>query len=367
MGGLSFTKDRNNIFFRCVEDSNEAIMLTDAKGILIYVNPAWTKIYGYTPDEALGKSPGILHSGFQDRAFYDAMWADIRDEKKMHWKNELTNRAKDGTLVPVLLNITPFKDEEGMLQGYMGIALDLRHKKELEAKVSQQDRLASVGMLASGLAHEIGTPLGVIRGRAEILLMQSQNPQMTKYLNVIVTQIDRISKLIRSLLRISRSQTDISLKNYSLIEVVDEVSALVDEKLKKDHISISIQIEKDLKANYDFNRLEQVLLNLLMNSVHAIIKAKEQNQNDNSHKIELKGYSKGSYVFLEISDSGCGISPENMKKLFKPFFTTKPIGEGTGLGLAIVAQIMSEMNGEISATSTLNEGTCFTIRLNPTQ
>jgi PAS domain S-box-containing protein len=168
-----FKADPGNIFFRCVEDSNDAIMISDRGGVLVYVNPAWCRVYGYTKEEAIGNSPRLLHSGLQTSEFYRDMWASIQDLNRGYWKGELVNKAKDGTLVPVLLTITPFKNEDGSILGYMAIAVDITYKKELEAKVAHQDRLASIGLLASGLAHEVGTPLGVVRGRAEFLMMKA--------------------------------------------------------------------------------------------------------------------------------------------------------------------------------------------------
>src|SRR6478735_7468302 len=99
----------DDIFFRCVEDSNDAIMISDRKGILVYVNPAWSRIYGFPKEEAIGQTPRLLHSGIQDEQFYRKMWSAIADPRSAHWKGELVNKAKDGTLVPVLLTITPYR------------------------------------------------------------------------------------------------------------------------------------------------------------------------------------------------------------------------------------------------------------------
>ena len=361
---LNFQTDSQNIFFRCVEDCNEAIMISDARGTLSYVNPAWEKIYGFTREEAVGKTPALLHSGHQTDAFYREMWGTILDPEVGHWKGELINRAKDGSLVPVLLTITPFRAAEGQILGFMGIALDMTHKKELEAKIVHQDRLASIGLLASGLAHEIGTPLGVIRGRAEFLMMNpTENSTLNKGLQVIVSQIDRISKLMRSLLSVSRSFSDVRMDDVAISEVFKEVLSLVGQNLRQDSVQIKNDIPEGLLAQADFGRLEQIILNLVMNSIHAIRKSIQDGKTD-GHSMIFSATLRKSKVAIEITDSGCGIAPENMKKLFRPFFTTKQVGEGTGLGLAIVAQLIREMGGEISVQSILGEGTTFTLLLN---
>lgn len=357
---LKLEQDPKNVFFRCVEDSGEAIMISDVKGKLVYVNPAWCRIYGYTREEAIGQTPRLLHSGHQSDDFYQKMWSQIRDPEIAHWKGELINRSKAGALIPVLLTITPFRSEAGEVNGYMGIAIDITQRRELEAKIVHQDRLASIGMLASGLAHEVGTPLGVVRGRAELLMMQAKDPGVLRNLEVIVSQADRISKLIRSLLRVSRNFSDVKIDDVSLEEVIQEILSLVGQNLTQEGIQIKIEVPSGLKMRADFSRVEQVLLNLVMNAFHAMKKA-HQGGSAGPHALTLSAETRHRKIAFSVRDTGCGIPPENMKKLFRPFFTTKDIGEGTGLGLAIVAQLLQEMGGEISVASEVSVGTTFTM------
>ncbi len=357
---LELTADPQNIFYRCVEDSSEAIMISDRKGRLVYVNPAWSRIYGFSKEEAVGQTPRLLHSGMQSDEFYAEMWAKILDPKVAAWKGELINKSKDGTLVPVFLTITPFRDRgTGEILGHMGIAVDISQRKELEAKVAHQDRLASIGLLASGLAHEIGTPLGVVRGRAEMMMMRAPDEVLKKNLGVITSEIDRISKLIRSLLRVSRSFSDVQMDNISPLEVANEVILLVGQNLREDQVEIRIDVPEDLRIYADFGRLEQVFLNFIMNSVHAIRKAKAAGPQRPHYLLISARRISASHAEVRVEDTGCGVAPENMGKLFKPFFTTKDVGEGTGLGLAIVAQLIREMGGEVGVESTLGKGTTF--------
>lgn len=358
---LKIDSDPNNVFFRCVEDSSEAIMISDRKGVLAYVNPAWSKIYGYSREEAVGATPRLLHSGYQSESFYREMWSQIRNPSAGYWKGELINKAKDGALVPVLLTITPFRSN-GEIVGYMGIAVDMSQKKEYEARIAHQDRLASIGMLASGLAHEVGTPLGVVRGRAEFLMMQEKDETARRGLEVIVAQIDRISKLIRSLLRVGRSFSDVHLQEVVLVDVIDEVISLVGQNLRAEHVEIRVEVPRGLRVWADFNRLEQVFLNLVMNSIHAIQTEIRAGRKD-GHVLVISTHAQGNKIAVDVKDSGCGIPEKHMKNLFRPFFTTKDVGQGTGLGLAIVAQIVREMNGQINVQSTEGQGATFTILL----
>lgn len=362
-GGMpfSFEMDPRNIFFRCVEDSGEAIMISNSDGELVYVNPAWSDTYGYSKEEAIGATPKLLHSGHHDKKFYDEMWSKIRDPKIGFWKGEVINKSKDGTLVPVLLTITPFKTSDANVKGYMGIAVNMTYQKELETKITHQDRLASIGLLASGLAHEIGTPLGVIRGRAEFLSMHSENPAVQKNLDLITSQIDRISKLIRSLLNISRTTGEVNLEPVALKPLIEEIVLLVGQNLKQEGAEIRIDLPEDILIRADAQRLQQVFLNLFVNSIYAIKKAIQQESTPRAHHLQVSAHPVGSRIEIRVNDTGCGIAPEDMKKLFKPFFTTKDVGEGTGLGLPIVAQLVREMQGKISVESKLGLGTTFTL------
>ncbi|MFN7685041.1 MAG: two-component system sensor histidine kinase NtrB [Oligoflexia bacterium] len=348
--------DPENVFFRCVEDSSEAIMISDPSGRLVYVNPAWTRTYGYSREEANGKTPSLLHSGLHSRAFYDQMWEEIRNPKKGFWKGELVNRCKDGALIPVLLTITPVKSAHGSLTGYMGVAVDIRFKRELESKVAHQDRLASIGLLASGIAHEIGTPLGVIRGRAEMIQTEELSSLAKKSLEVIVRQADRISHLIQSLLGFGRSFGELRMERLDPTTAIEDVLALVGQNIRTDLATVKFEVTPDTLIYADRSRLQHILLNLALNSTQAIKKAISQGRKG-PHELKILAQGRS----ISVSDSGCGIEPGHLKEIFKPFFTTKDVGEGTGLGLTIVSQLATEIGAEISVESKVGVGTVFTL------
>jgi PAS domain S-box-containing protein len=353
-----------NIFFRCVEDASEAIMITSVDGVLIYVNPFWSKIYGYEKEEAVGKKPSILHSGLHDSVFYQKMWESIRGQGL--WKGNIVNRASNGNLVPVYLTITPYKDEKGNILGYMGIALDISTIRKLEAKVRHQERLASVGTLASGVAHEIGTPLGIIRGRAEMLYMATPDDSSgKKWLDTIIKQIDRISSLINTLLNLSRSGESQHLSLVPVKETFQEVSILVESKLSARNISLSLNIPEGTFVYATHSYLQQIFLNLLVNAVQAI-EMMPPSEDSVPHQIcvESRVLSEPHpHCEIRVSDTGCGIAPEHIPRLFHAFFTTKDINKGTGLGLNIVAELLASLGGGIRVESQLHKGTCFIFTL----
>ncbi len=234
-----------------------------------------------------------------------------------------------------------------------------------EAQILVQDRLASVGLLASSLAHEIGTPLGVIRGRAEYLEMQVRNdPTIKKNVDVIISQIDRVSKLIRSLLNLARGDQIKCAEKIDLEVIVSEVIELMGHELRKHAITIQNEVAKNTQAcvRAESGPLHQVILNLLVNSVHAIETAIKSGKSA-SPLIRVNAIDLGSDWNLVVEDNGCGISEKNLKNLFKPFFTTKDIGVGTGLGLATSYRIVESWGGSIRVESVEGVGTKFFIRM----
>ncbi|MDZ4678545.1 MAG: ATP-binding protein [Oligoflexia bacterium] len=354
--------DPKNIFFRCVEDCNEAIMILDNFTRLIYVNPMWERIYGYTSKEIIGQTTSFLQPQTED--YYQAFQNQIAEAKaKRYWRGEVIHRAKDGRDISVLLTIAPSETVTGENIGFMAIALDMTTQKELETKIFRQEHLASIGILASGLAHEIGTPLGVIRGHAEFLEpMAKDQTQLREGLETIISQIDRITTLVSSLLQLSRGTSDITLSDINIRGVLNEVILLLQGNFNKLSIKFTMDIPEHISAYSNSHKLQQIFINLLINSIHAIEEVVKTGRREN-HTIKVAAQTEDGKVKISITDTGCGISNEVQKKLFQPFFTTKDIGKGTGLGLAIVYNVVAEMGGEIRVNSHVNEFTTFLISL----
>lgn len=365
-GNLSLL-NQDQLFAQCVQSCNEPVMVMNLDSHLIYVNDAWVRAYGFSREEALGKGPQILRSKHSAGDFFESMWKQVTNPRVGSWKGEVTHLAKDGQEVPVLLTVTPYRDDAGSVLGYMGIGLDLTEQKRLQAQVEQQDRLATIGVLTSGMAHEVGTPIGVIRGRAEMMLMEADdNEDLKKNLDIIIKQTDRISGFISSLLKLSRSSSaDVELHSLALLPVVNEVLDLLAPKFRKNKIQVEVNLEEGLRAQADDGRLEQVLINLLVNAVHAIERKFEKLPATQSQAqyIRVLGRTALDRIEVTVEDSGCGIASDHLKKIFEPFFTTKPAGQGTGLGLSIVSRILHEMNGTIFVASKEGQGTRFTFTL----
>lgn len=242
-------------------------------------------------------------------------------------------------------------------------AFDVQELKKSQAQILQQDRLASLGLLASSLAHEIGTPLGVIRGRAELLAYGKVSEEEVKNtMELIISQIDRISKLVKSLLNLARGNQSEFASAVSVNEVIDDIRSLIRHELDLKNIKLELLVPEKTIVKAEAGPLGQVLLNLLVNSVHAIEEAKKINPTK-QHKIEVSVKDLGTTVEMKVTDTGCGISEANLSKLFQPFFTTKDIGLGSGLGLATSLKIVHSWGGNIDVDTRLDSGSIFTVSL----
>lgn len=242
-------------------------------------------------------------------------------------------------------------------------ALDKDELRENKAQILQQDRLASLGLLASSLAHEIGTPLGIIRSRAEMAQKKQLDAERLKSdMGIIVSQIDRITKLVNSLLNLARGQQSDSSAAVDLNFAIEDVLNLFKHELDRNGIELKIVNETNPQVRAEQGPLSQVLLNLMVNSLHAIKDAIQSGRTMN-HSISLTVSEFPESVEIYLRDSGIGIPQKNLSQLFKPFFTTKDIGLGTGLGLATSFNLVNSWGGTIKAENNADFGAKFTIRL----
>lgn len=351
---------------RAALDRSAIVAVTDRTGAITHVNDKFCEISGYSQKELLGANHRIVNSGVHSREFFVEMWKTISSGQV--WEGEICNRAKSGHLYWVNTTIVPFPDDQGKPYQYVSIRYDITERKRAEdqlAKMIEQDRLAAVGLLASSLAHEIGTPLGVIRGRAELLSAQSGgNSEVVRNAEIIVSQIDRVSKLIRSLLNLARGNpTEIS-GVVDLRRVLSEVSELIAHLFRKNGIVWDNRISQDVvvRVRAEGESLHQVFLNLLVNAVHAIEDAISQGR-ASDHRISVSAQLRSGNWEVSVADTGCGIPKKNINKMFTPFFTTKDIGVGTGLGLATSYRIIEGWGGSIAVESEEGRGTRFLIQL----
>ncbi len=233
-----------------------------------------------------------------------------------------------------------------------------QEKIDLERGLRHRDKLASIGQLASGLAHEIGTPLNVISGRAEYLLKKSGDSEArAQNLEVIIRQAERITRIIQQMLAFSRKPTA-EFKQVELEKIITEAFSLCQLKQRKDHPAVELELElaiQNLMADAD--GLRQLFVNLMLNSFHSM-------KNGGTIKVSSRReQAKPGEVVLTYEDWGEGIPGELAERIFDPFFTTKEVGEGTGLGLYMVASIIQEHQGRITLDREVSRGARFIIHL----
>ncbi|SDF86513.1 ATP-binding protein [Sporolituus thermophilus] len=232
------------------------------------------------------------------------------------------------------------------------MARELAERKKLEAQVQRAERLAAIGEVAAGLAHEIRNPLMAVKGFAQLLKEDITPAEQAEYSDIIVRETERLDRLIEQLLCFARpAATQVAPTDVK--EVVESTLLLVDTKRRRSHIEIIRDLDGPLPpVLVDGEQLKQVLLNIILNAIQAI---------EQKGIIRVSAKPAADVLHLTVADTGCGIAPENMGKLFDPFFTTKE--NGTGLGLAVAHRLVENWNGRILVESTPGQGSTFTLVL----
>jgi signal transduction histidine kinase len=244
--------------------------------------------------------------------------------------------------------------ESGKIIGCEGYVVDMTQQRALEDQLRKAERLAELGTLASGMAHEIGTPMNVILGRAELLMRKAKDESTRRGLETIVTQVERITKIMKQLLSFARKRPS-EKRDLDLVWAIGNVLDMLQEKFKSYGIQVIKEYPPDVpQVLADSDHITQVILNLLLNACQAM---------PQGGTLTLKLCPQGDMVELSVQDTGTGIPEEHVSKIFDPFFTTKAVGEGTGLGLTVVHGIIQENNGTIRVNSIPGQGSTFIISL----
>lgn len=257
-----------------------------------------------------------------------------------------------------LVSVFPLEYEGQQL--YVHVMKDITEMRRLKEQLYHSDKLASLGLLVSGVAHEINNPLTGILAYAELLNMRVKDEDVKKDLEKILHSAERCKRIVENLLTFSRQRAP-SKGVESINEIIDKAIELRAYWLRTGNIEIVKDYEQDIPTFYvDSQQIQQVILNLILNAEHAIVESKKERG-----RIEFKTSfdNKRQRVIAKISDNGTGISQDIIHRVFDPFFTTKPVGIGTGLGLSISHGIILEHGGSIHVESKIGEGTTFIIEL----
>ncbi len=251
----------------------------------------------------------------------------------------------------------PMLDAEGEIEGVLEMVQDVTEQKLTAQRVVHAEKMSSVGYLASGIAHEFNNIMCAILGHAN--LAKANPGQLERFIDVVVRQCDRASKITQALVSMSRRKESV-MKNSDLVTLTDEVVRLMENEVSKEQIELVRSYPKEAVTLVNESHFQQVVLSLLINARQAIGK---------NGKVEIRIDTDGQMIILSIADDGCGIKPEHLSKVFEPFFTTKgALGggkkqEGTGLGLSTVYNIITNMGGEVHIDSAVGEGTTVSCSL----
>ncbi len=338
-----------------IHSAMDGIVTINEKQIVILFNAAAEKMFGCSAKEAIGQSieKFIPERYREHHAKHVKTFGATRvTNRRMGALGAISGLRTNGEEFPIEASISQIK--RGKHRLYTVILRDITERKQLEVQLSQTERLAEMGTLAAGMAHEIGTPMNVILGRAEFLMRKTSEDSTKKGLATIVTQVERITKIMNQLLSFARRRP-IDRKPLVLASVVCDILDVVQDRIKRRAITIELDLDSNCQKVFaDRDQMGQVILNLVMNAIQAMVEG-------GTLMIGLKGDKK--FAHLSITDTGCGIPNEDLSKLFTPFFTTKQVGEGTGLGLTVVHGIIEEHEGRVKVESQIDQGSTFIISL----
>jgi two-component system, NtrC family, sensor kinase len=380
---------------RLAEGSLDGIVVADGGGRVTLFNHAAEQIFGYESEEILGRPLELLIPAVAPTDGDTSADRSMRLSPVVGKTVELAGRKRDGSEFPLELSLSAV-EMDGQAQ-FIGSIRDQTERQRMRAMLAHTDKLASIGLLSAGVAHEINNPLAYVLNNLVVLqrevaglldlvrLYDSTRPSLEKTeqetlrrIDELVDEIDwayvrdnldpmiertrtgvkRVASIVEKLRGLART----TLPKWELVSLADLVESALEMmrgRLKHERIDVAVAIHGTIQIECVPDQIGQVLLNLLINALQAI----ESMGRQEGGRIEVEGRLSGPWVVISVRDNGPGIDPEHRERLFDPFFTTKPVGEGTGLGLAITHGIISGHGGKIELDSIPGAGCCFRIFL----
>jgi PAS domain S-box-containing protein len=358
----------------------DAVIATDTKGYVTFMNPVAQSLTGWNPKEAVGKPLTDVFNIISEQTRKDAenpAAKVIRKGSVVGLENHSILIAKDGKEIPIDDNGAPIRDERGNITGAVLVFRDITERKQaekektkLENQLQQAHKMEAIGVLAGGIAHDFNNILSIILGNAELAMDDLPEWNLARHnLEEIATASLRARDVVQRLLSFSR-QSDQEQMPVNISQIIKDCL-----KFLRSSIPTSIDIHRTISdvpgiVLADPTQIYQVMMNLCTNAAHAMsenggimevsISVLEVGKNEAIQDIEL---SQGQYVKISVSDTGHGIAKENIDRIFEPYFTTKKVGEGSGIGLSVVYGIVKSYDGAISVDSEYGKGTTFNVFL----
>jgi len=331
------------------------VSITNLEGQFIYVNESYAQMHGYTVDELVGRHFPILYTEKQAK-FMEKLRKKVIQTGSIV-SEEVWHRRKDGTVFPILVTGNVTRDDQGKPLYISATHFDLTERKKMQEQLVVTDRLASIGELISGIAHEMNNPLTGVIGFSDLLLDRDLPDDIKEDIEVINKEAKRTAEVVRGLLTFARKhpQEKQSVDINNIIQTVLELRAY---EQRVHNIEVNTQFARNLpEITANGFQLQQVFINIIINAEHFMTEAHGRGTlTITTERIE-------DIIRASFADDGPGIAKENLGHLFDPFFTTKEVGKGTGLGLSISHGIVTEHGGRIYAESKLGKGATFIMEL----
>ena len=332
-----------------VDSMADGLFVTDHRGTITAFNRAATAITGYTEDEAIGRRCADL--------FRTSLCADacaLYHAGHMIRNRETTLYTKDGRLLQVAVSSACIRDANGGVVGGVQTFRDITEDKRRQELYCHTEKLAAIGQLAAGVAHEINNPLSNILGYARAIKPEADAADIARRVEIIVEQTRKCSRIVQGLLNFSRA-SQAAPDRFDLRRLLARTRDMLAYQAGKKQIAVHLATPPQPLVVYaDGRKIEQVAVNLLLNAIQAV---------SGPGNVWLEAGRAGRAVYLTVADDGPGIPEEVRPRIFDPFFTTKPVGEGTGLGLSICAGIVAEADGSIEVGERPGGGAVFTVYL----
>ncbi|HEY5074874.1 MAG TPA: ATP-binding protein, partial [Pyrinomonadaceae bacterium] len=355
-GELEILKEFNESI---VESINVGLMAVDLNGSITRLNSALEEIFSLTRDEAVGKNVEELFAEDFADTLHQVLGPDgwhLRQTRQIYKMHTATRAGRSLVLNIALAPLCADSDEQ---TGALVVFEDVTQRLHLEEQLQQREKLSSIGLLAAGVAHEVNTPLTGVSSYTQMLLnMLPENDPKHALLLKVKRQADRATEIVNNLLNFSRTGSAAEFAAVDIHRVLNDTLQLLEPQLRRSQIEIVRDYAENLpQVHGNSVKLQQVFTNLILNARDSIA-----NGNGRITLATRKGDDDG-LLLIEVADSGVGIAPEDVAKIYDPFFTTKGVGRGTGLGLAVTYGIVQEHSGHISVSSTPGLGTQFRITL----
>jgi two-component system, NtrC family, sensor kinase len=327
--------------------SKDMVFFSDADNRLVDMNDSGFEMLGYSREETTGLHLADLFSDPEEVRTYSSILARDGYIKDLN----LAFVRKDNTIISVLLSATAIFGEGGEMLGSEVIAKDLTKLKIMMEQLATSEKMASVGQMAAGVAHEINTPLGIILGYSQLMMDEFEvGSEQYQSLQVIERQTKASRKIVADLLKFSR-QSGSTRQEVNLNDVLTDVVAVTGHTLTLSQITLHLDLDESLPVIIgDPEKLRQVFVNLINNAHYAM---QDRGNGELYLRTRLQGGDRP--VMIEVKDTGCGVSEKNLARIFDPFFTTKPVGRGTGLGLSVSYGIVHEHGGIIEVESPVQD------------